>query len=77
MKDVVDDLVNSIEDKLNMKAKAEYNPELDPEENFAALNNTEPSTYTFKGGVKLFLRINLRKLLKMTALKDFINQNFL
>lgn len=79
MKDIVDDLVNSIEEtKLNMKAKAEYNPELDPEENFAALNNTEPSTYTFfKGGDEAFPSDKSKELkLKMTALKDFINQNF-
>lgn len=75
----VDDLVTFIDGiKGNLKTEAGFDPAKDVEDNFSSLNNTEAGTNTFfKGGDAEVPSKTAQDLkTKMSALKDYITQNF-
>ena len=79
LKDRVNDLVGFIEGvQSQLKTEAGFDPNKEVEDNFSSLNNTESGTNMFfKGGdaeVSSKTAEDLKA--KMTALKDFIAQNF-
>ena len=79
LKSNVDELVETIQKiKDKMKIDAEYVDGGEAENNFSALNNTEPSTSIFfKNGDEASPSDKAEELkLKMNALKQFIVQNF-